>query len=203
MVMTSKKHSWYEHTPFIWEYDNVVSNETCDTIVSLIQELSLHDEYLTKNTERSKVRNNSCINVSQVSKYDHNMMCADRTLHSIFSDIHAHYVMNNKRYFTLKNAQYLYTTSCSYTYRTYDKSDYYDWHIDSSDHAHLLFSYILYLNDDFRGGDTLFLNQRLKVKPKKGSMLCFPCDMQTVHKSTAIQEGKKNIIWTCMEYHSK
>jgi hypothetical protein len=201
--MTIKKHSWYEHTPFIWEYDSVVSNETCNTILSLIQQSPAHDEYLTSNTIRSKVRNNSCINVSQVGREDESMAYADKMIHAIFSDVHAHYVLNNKRYFTLKNAQYLYTTSCSYTYRTYDKSDYYDWHIDSSDHAHLLFSYILYLNDDFSGGDTLFLNQKLKVKPKKGSMLCFPCDMQTVHKSTAIKEGKKNIIWTCMEYHAK
>ena len=201
--MTSKKHSWYEHTPFIWEYDNVVSSEMCDTIVRLIQQSAVHDKYLTSNTIRSKVRNNSCINVSQVGREDESMAYADKMIHAIFSNIHAHYVLCNKRYFSLQNAQYLLDTSCAYVYRTYDKSDYYDWHIDSSDHAHLLFSYILYLNDDFRGGDTLFLNQRLKVKPKKGSMLCFPCDMQTVHKSTAIQEGKKNIIWTCMEYHSK
>jgi len=194
-MMKSKKH-----TEFIWEYENVTSKEECSHILSLIRNSKLYDQVIEKKEHRSKVRNNSSINVTQAAQYDKHMNAADYLIHKLFSSVHQHYLNHNKSYFALSTAQYLCNMTCSYTYRTYDESDYYDWHIDSSETSRLLLSYILYLNDDFDGGNTLFLHQRKKVVPKVGSMLCFPCDFQTVHKSSPIRRGRKDIIWTCMEY---
>ena len=57
-----------------------------------------------------------------------------------------------------------------------------------------LFSYVLYLNDDFEGGNTLFMNQRLKVVPQKGSIICYLSDLQNIHKGAIIKSGFKRII---------
>ena len=149
---------------------------------------------------RTKIRNNSAFNVSLNALSDDSLKEADDLIHRVFSEIHFDYIKNNPNYFILKGAEHLYDLSCSYTYREYTKDDYYDWHIDSSHTSQLVFSYILYLNENFIGGDTLFLHHGIKVKPKIGSMLCFPCDFGIVHKSSKIQEGEKNIIWTCMEH---
>lgn len=192
-----------EHTKFIHEYQDIASEKECDEIRNLISSSKIIDECLSNSTPRTKVRNNSCVSVTMLAPQDSALKKADDMIHSIFSKAHHHYVSNNKNYFSIETAEHLHQLSCSYTYRTYDESDYYDWHIDSSHMCQFVFSYILYLNDDFCGGDTLFLFQKLKVKPKTGSMLCFPCDFQTVHKSTPIKKGKKDIIWTCMEFYPR
>ena len=93
---------------------------------------------------------------------------------------------------------YFSNLNCDYIYRYYDEHDYYDWHVDTDKKDNHVLSYLVYLNDDFDGGDTLFLNEGLKVKPERGLVLCFPCDIQTVHKSSKITKGQKNVIWTCM-----
>lgn len=192
-----------EHTKFIHEYLDATTKEECDEIRNLIATSNIANDWLSYSTPRTKTRNNSCVNVTMLASQDSSLKKADDMIHSIFSKVHLHHITNNKNYFSIKTAEHLQELSCSYTYRTYDESDYYDWHIDSSHKCQFVFSYILYLNDDFCGGDTLFLFQKLKVKPKTGSMLCFPCDFQTVHKSTPIKKGKKDIIWTCMEFNPK
>jgi predicted 2-oxoglutarate/Fe(II)-dependent dioxygenase YbiX len=189
-----------EHTKFIHEYQNVVSKYQCEEIRNLIQSSKILGDCINKNAPRTRIRNNSATSLTMFAQHDENIKKADDLIHQIFSKVHLHYLENNKNYFSIKSAEHLHYLTCSYTYRTYDETDYYDWHIDSSYRCQFVFSYILYLNDDFDGGDTLFLHQKLKIKPKTGNMLCFPCDFQTVHKSTPIKRGKKDIIWTCMEF---
>jgi hypothetical protein len=191
------------HTKFIHEYQGAISEDRCDKIRDLITSSRIINDCLNNSIPRTKTRNNSCVNVTMFASQDSSLKLADDMIHDIFSKVHLHYLTNNRNYFSIKTAEHLHNLTCSYTYRTYDESDYYDWHIDSSYRTQFVFSYILYLNDDFCGGDTLFLFQKLKIKPKAGSMLCFPCDFQTVHKSTPIKKGKKDIIWTCMEFHSR
>ena len=83
-------------------------------------------------------------------------------------------------------------------YRFYDKSDHYNWHVDHcSDHMTFVVSFLLYLNDGFGGGDTLFLNDRVRVKPQNGSVLMFPCGPYFIHKSTKVTYGQKHVMWNC------
>jgi prolyl 4-hydroxylase len=54
------------------------------------------------------------------------------------------------------------------------------------------FSLLIYLNDDFEGGDTIFEN--IKVKPKQGSAVFFRHEI--LHSSSKITEGIKFILRT-------
>jgi hypothetical protein len=85
--------------------------------------------------------------------------------------------------------------------RIYNENDNYKWHGDHSPHNHSEFSYIVYLNDDFDGGRTLFLNEKIGVKPKKGTVLCFPVDHYHIHKGTKVTSGTKKILWNCVFRH--
>jgi len=86
----------------------------------------------------------------------------------------------------------------NYVYRHYGKSDHYNWHVDRSQNdTQLVVSFLLYLNDNFGGGNTLFLNDNLKIKPKNGSVLMFPCGPYFLHKSTKITYGEKHVLWNC------
>ena len=77
----------------------------------------------------------------------------------------------------------------------YDKGDFISPHSDSP--VRLFngemsnFTALIYLNDDFHGGDTVFPNLKINIKPKRGSLLLFDHDL--VHESQEIIWGTKYI----------
>jgi len=52
-------------------------------------------------------------------------------------------------------------------------------------------SIVGYLNDDFAGGETFFDRQKLKVKPRQGSVLVFPSYYTHPHQSLPVIAGCK------------
>ena len=59
---------------------------------------------------------------------------------------------------------------------------------------------IVYMTDDFEGGETHFPNLNLKLKPRKGDAVAFDtynlfgqCDNRALHEGLPIQNGVKNI----------
>lgn len=53
---------------------------------------------------------------------------------------------------------------------------------------------IIYLNDDYEGGELYFPNQGIQFKPKKGAVYFFPGDRNYVHGVTVLESG---IRYTC------
>jgi predicted 2-oxoglutarate/Fe(II)-dependent dioxygenase YbiX len=52
-------------------------------------------------------------------------------------------------------------------------------------------SVVGYLNDDFKGGETYFDRQNIKVKPEAGAVLVFPSYFTHPHESLPVREGQK------------
>jgi hypothetical protein len=52
-------------------------------------------------------------------------------------------------------------------------------------------SSVLYLNDDYEGGELHFPNQGIRIKPKAGSVIIFPSVPPFLHESTKIISGTK------------
>jgi hypothetical protein len=188
-----------KHSRYIYQYDNFVPKSECEMIQHFVE---TSDSYLNSidnmNAFKNKIRHNSAIIVTDWVQEDDKMSKADNIIHRYFSRCHQKYLSENKAYYFLLRDRHVENLSCKYTYRRYDENDYYDWHVDMSSNEHLVFSYILYLNDDFEGGDTLFLDDRIRVRPKAGSMLCFPCTPQMTHKGSPVMRGTKKVVWTCM-----
>jgi predicted 2-oxoglutarate/Fe(II)-dependent dioxygenase YbiX len=63
-----------------------------------------------------------------------------------------------------------------------------DNHIDEGD----TLAFILYLNDDFEGGETVFENETI-IKPKKGRLLVFSNGI-FLHKVNLITKGERYVI---------
>ena len=70
-------------------------------------------------------------------------------------------------------------------------------HYDSSakEGIYDLFAALLYLNDDFEGGETVFYPD-VSIKPKKGSVLLFPPYWMFPHRGNPVIKGKKYIMST-------
>jgi len=178
-----------KHNRFVIELEGLVDHDMCDLLVENVEN---SDAFKNNTEEKSKVRHNRSIVLSNYEE----LAETDELTNELFGLGHYHH--DKHCIFSKFLNSYYSRLSCDYFYRYYDSNDYYDWHVDKDEFNEYVFSYILYLNDDFEGGDTIFLADQLRVKPKKGSMLCFPCDFSYIHKSTPIKSGKKKIIWTCM-----
>lgn len=52
-------------------------------------------------------------------------------------------------------------------------------------------SVVLYLNDDYEGGELFFKEQNVKIKPEAGSIVIFPSVEPYYHESLPVQSGIK------------
>jgi hypothetical protein len=75
-----------------------------------------------------------------------------------------------------------------------------NWSMESSSRQ---LSIIIYLNDVQEGGETVFPDLDITIKPRQGSILVFPPFYNFTHKGNAPISGKKYIIATWIHYFGK
>lgn len=78
----------------------------------------------------------------------------------------------------------------------YEKGEEYKLHVDASTTAKRVLSIIIYLNDDYIGGETTFIRQNIKYKGKTGDILTFPSNHCFPHKAEKIISGTKYVMVT-------
>lgn len=69
--------------------------------------------------------------------------------------------------------------------------DSYDNDSDGQDKISPTISVVVYLNDDYEGGELFFKNQKVNIKPSAGSIVIFPSNMPYLHESKVITKGIK------------
>jgi hypothetical protein len=70
-------------------------------------------------------------------------------------------------------------------------------HVDSNDPTtsnHPVISGVMYLNDNYEGGEIDFVNQKISIKPEAGSIIIFPSYEPYVHHPKKIISGNKYMI---------
>ena len=82
---------------------------------------------------------------------------------------------------------------------------YHVWHIEASDEdLERIMVYTLYLNDVEEGGETEFLIQSKRVKPKQGTVCIFPASYTHIHRGNPPLSGEKYIMTGWISYpHTK
>jgi predicted 2-oxoglutarate/Fe(II)-dependent dioxygenase YbiX len=55
-------------------------------------------------------------------------------------------------------------------------------------------SMVFYLNDDFEGGDFIFPDLKIKVRPEPGMLICFPSNRYYKHGVEPVTKGKRYSI---------
>jgi len=81
-----------------------------------------------------------------------------------------------------------------YTVQKYYPGSYMGPHVDSTDKTENKFptlSMVIYFNDDYEGGNIVFPNQGIDVKPKAGSVVVFPSYEPYIHDPKAVVSGTK------------
>jgi predicted 2-oxoglutarate/Fe(II)-dependent dioxygenase YbiX len=57
-----------------------------------------------------------------------------------------------------------------------------------------ILSAVIYLNDDYEGGELYFDQQDITIKPKAGSVIFFPSTPDFTHASLVVNSGQKEAI---------
>lgn len=83
-----------------------------------------------------------------------------------------------------------------YTALKYSGGQYYKAHSDGDTSTGRSISAIIYLNDDYDGGEIEFVNYGIKIKPEAGTLLLFPSNYAYKHIAHPVTDGKKYAIVT-------
>jgi predicted 2-oxoglutarate/Fe(II)-dependent dioxygenase YbiX len=78
----------------------------------------------------------------------------------------------------------------------YQTGEEYHAHYDGGTASKRAISPILYLNDDYTGGEIEFVNYDIKIKPKAGMFLIFPANFAFRHVAHPVKTGTKYAIVT-------
>jgi predicted 2-oxoglutarate/Fe(II)-dependent dioxygenase YbiX len=84
----------------------------------------------------------------------------------------------------------------SYNLLRYQTGEEYKSHYDGGIADQRSISPILYLNDDYEGGELEFTNFGLKIKPEAGSLFIFPSNFPYSHIAHPVTNGTKYAIVT-------
>ena len=82
----------------------------------------------------------------------------------------------------------------------YSADEKFDAHVDGMPGGKRFLSAILYLNDDYEGGELEFLNFDLKLKLNPGSLIIFPSYFPYVHTAHPIITGTKYAIVAWLDH---
>ena len=175
---------------FVKQY-NVVSPEACKALIDVFEE-SKHFHVL-RNTE---VMNFKELNVNQHYPellnllVSYTMTTAARYLDDIpgFSN---YFKLDALEEFRIKR----YTTGTIFTGEQQFRT-----HVDIGDaeSCKRQLAFLFYLNDDFEGGETEFVDHL--IKPKEGDILVFPPTWQYPHAGLPVKDGTKYIMSTYLHY---
>ena len=184
-----------KHTKYIWELENFVPDDEIDHFLGMFQ---FYDPSIIE-TFRNENRKNDTYVIN-----DHPDL--DSIGWKWVNAANEYYVKENQFIFYNWKKESFFTPGGKLwkgenIIRMYNENDSYEWHGDQAPFNHAEFSYIIYLNDDFNGGETRFMNDKLTVTPKKGTVLCFPVDHYHIHKGVKVSGGHKKILWNCVYRH--
>lgn len=98
------------------------------------------------------------------------------------------------------NEYFSITDDAGYAIIRYETGQFYKEHIDSSTSKDVgrarSLSILLYLNDDYEGGELYFPRQDIKIKPEAGSMIVFPSLGTHPHEALEVTKGTKYVVVT-------
>ena len=138
-------------------------------------------------------RNCSMLNITKIKRMGD---ISNPMIHNIYDTFHSTVIDYTRHYMH----RYGIIDSCynnsPYQIIKYNPGDEYPKHYDGPTKTGRHISVILYLNDDYAGGELHFPLHDITIKPKKGQMIMFPSNYAYQHCALPVQSGTKYAIVT-------
>lgn len=85
----------------------------------------------------------------------------------------------------------------------YGPGEHFQEHHDHGYSYNCTVSLVLYLNDNYEGGEIYFRLQNLTVKPEAGDLFVFPSNFMYPHRAMPVIDGTKYSMVTMLDYSDK
>ena len=185
---------------FIGVYDNYITKEDCNKAINLFE----NQNKFNKTLNRMYIEK-----ASVLDKQDKQFFAEENNLDIWWESLKSiifNFDLAWKSYITYTGANDAYDGGpFHYTnfkiQKTLPTEGYHVWHIEHGkgfDHARRAFVFSIYLNDVEEGGETEFLHQSMRVKPKTGRIVIWPAAFPYVHRGNSPLSGEKYILTSWM-----
>ena len=169
---------------FIRTYDNFLSEPICNQLIDCVEESN-------ERVEKNRKPNFYQRNIGNDPAYSGLYQNFSKLSYEYFSDLN----------YTEDSLPIKYGFE-ELRIKKYDVGDEFDRHVDVADYssAKRWLACQVYLNEDFKGGETKFDIHDTIIKPKTGRVLVFPPLWTYPHAGLPVVEGKKYILTTYFHY---
>lgn len=192
MILKNIKHKKLHDDIFLWK--NIIDKKDCKEIIQIAEQFGTWEKSITSGNleDYRKSQVVYLTNIYGQNSYlywAHNIIGygIKRVIEEMFSfyklndNEHSIYISNDEGFQLLR----------------YEKGDYYKLHVDNGgEKVNRILSVLIYLNDDYDGGETYFTRQNVKVKGKTGDILVFPSNYCYHHSAEEVKEGTKYSVVT-------
>ncbi len=175
---------------FIASYDDALSPDECSQIIGSFETAYSEDP-------KQFIRGEHQFHNGNVGRSDLSIAavnCSIEVAQSVNNAVHACLLKYCDEFFVLKGLQA--TSKDAKLQRTDPRGGYHVWHCeqDCLNHASRLLAWMIYLNDIPAGeGETEFLWQGLRIKPKAGTCIFWPAAYTHTHRGNPVYTHPKYV----------
>ena len=181
------KDVYYED--FIGFYENKFPDRLCDALVEVFNQIE-NDQSFDVHRNNTLLRNDFSLNLSHFNQGDKITSHCNEFIIKTFAEY-------ADKYPSLRDC-FIYNPGLKLQ-KTIPGGGFHSWHceqpyiINDFDKDRLL-AWMVYLNDDYEGGETEFNYLSKRVKPKKGTLLMWPTGFTHTHRGGMVISGEKYIL---------
>jgi len=176
---------------YILVLDDIIPDKLCDDILNeYIHSNEWMESHAVNDTDR-KIRNCYAISLSSQQTIDKNKIIRKLLDDKIFEIAKLALTKYNKKF---NNTQI--SKDSGYDLLKYDKGGFYIEHIDSFIEIPRTISCSFILNDNFKGGEFCFFENKFIHSLKKGSAILFPSNFMYPHSILPVTDGTRYSIVT-------
>lgn len=179
---------------FIGVYDGYIPSSQCDDAIDLFKRQEklkkTFDRILIENTTKDK-KNDKAMDIQSVVEWPTRFRSIMLNIDQVMNHYSKH--TSIKEFYDVPSFEYTYIK----IQKTLPTEGYHVWHLEhgqTMDSAFRALVFSVYLNDVKEGGETEFLNQAIRIKPKKGRVVVFPAGFPYVHRGNQPIKGEKYLM---------
>lgn len=187
----------YDFKQFIGIYENAFTPKECEDAIKLFENFHKTGYTYSRLGESKNAKDDVALNISPSIELDWGPGFIN-SFHNRFYDYI--YPLYNVQYPILQTLR-KHKSKHIKIQKTSPTQGYHVWHCEhDANFEGRILSWILYLNDVEEGGETEFLYQSLRFKPKAGTFVLFPAHFTHTHRGNPPLSGVKYIATGWIEF---